>query len=117
MSLLHPINPRTFGLALFVALAVTNAAPALDTPAKQAILIDDVTGTVLFEKNADDLMPPSSMSKIMTVYMVFERLGEGSLKLEDTLPVSEKVQMAVILIPRANTKAVQVGKMKITIQP
>ncbi len=90
MSLLHPINPRTFGLALFVALAVTNAAPALDTPAKQAILIDDVTGTVLFEKNADDLMPPSSMSKIMTVYMVFERLGEGSLKLEDTLPVSEK---------------------------
>lgn len=94
MSLLHPFKPRaammTLFLALFLALAVPGAALALETPAKQAFLIDDETGTVLFEKNADQLMPPSSMSKIMTIYMVFERLGEGSLKLEDTLPVSEK---------------------------
>ena len=74
--------PMLFAVVAWPALA-------LETPARQAFLIDDNTGTVLFEKNADERMPPSSMSKIMTVYMVFERLAEGSLKLDDTLPVSE----------------------------
>ncbi len=63
---------------------------AIETAAKQAIVIDDSTGTVLFEKNADEKMHPSSMTKLMTVYLVFERLREGSLKLSDTLTVSEK---------------------------
>jgi serine-type D-Ala-D-Ala carboxypeptidase (penicillin-binding protein 5/6) len=44
---------------------------------------------VLLDKNADQLMPPSSMSKMMTAYMVFERLKDGSLSLDDELPVSE----------------------------
>ncbi|MCG8493982.1 MAG: D-alanyl-D-alanine carboxypeptidase [Sneathiellales bacterium] len=70
----------------FVSLAVQ----AIETPAKQAILVDMNTGAVLLEKNADDLMPPASMSKLMTVTMLFERLKEGSLKMEDTFPVSEK---------------------------
>ena len=74
-------------LTLFTVVAAP--ALALETAARQAFLIDDNTGTILFEKNADERMPPSSMSKIMTVYMVFERLAEGSLKLDDTLPVSE----------------------------
>lgn len=63
---------------------------AIETAAKQAIVIDDSTGTVLFEKNADEKMHPSSMTKLMTVYLVFERLKEGSLKLSDMLTVSEK---------------------------
>ncbi len=67
-----------------------NGAAAFETQAQRAILIDDVTGTVIFEKNADDLMPPASMSKLMTAYMLFERLGTGRLSLEDTFPVSEK---------------------------
>ncbi len=90
MSLFRIFKPRAAALAGLFVIAVSGAALALETPAKQVILIDDVTGRVLFEKNADDLMPPSSMSKIMTIYMVFERLDEGSLKLDDTLPVSEK---------------------------
>ena len=65
-------------------------AKAIDTTAKQAILIDYNTGGVLFEKNADELMPPSSMSKMMTVYMVFERLKSGALKMDDTFLVSHK---------------------------
>ena len=77
-------------LCLGAALAAASGALALESPARQVILIDDVTGTVLFEKNADESMAPASMSKIMTIYMVFERLAEGSLKLDDTLPVSEK---------------------------
>ena len=85
------INPRIAALiALLVLLFAGSPLQALETAAKQAILIDNVTGAVLFEKNADELMEPSSMSKIMTIYMMFERLADGSLKLEDTLPVSEK---------------------------
>ena len=79
--------------ALFALCALLLAAfpvQALETKAKQAFLIDNVTGAVLFEKAADELMEPSSMSMIMTVYMVFERLADGSLKPDDTLPVSEK---------------------------
>ena len=66
------------------------AAPPFETPAEYAILVDHETATVLYEKNADTAMPPASMSKLMTLYLVFERLAEGSLSLEDTLPVSEK---------------------------
>ena len=85
------MNPRIAALiALFVPLIVGFPLQALETAAKQAILIDNVTGAVLFEKNADELMEPSSMSKIMTIYMLFELLADGSLKLDDTLPVSEK---------------------------
>ena len=74
-------------------LLVLAAAPAwavIETKAREAILIDAETGAVLMEKDADASMPPASMSKIMTAYMVFERLNEGRLSLDDTLPVSEK---------------------------
>ena len=52
--------------------------------------MDVATGTVLFEKNADGRMAPSSMSKMMTVYQVFDALKEGSLSLDDKFLVSEK---------------------------
>ncbi len=82
---------RSIAFACFaVFLAAALPAGALETTARQAIRIDDTTGTVLFEKNADEAMAPSSMSNIMTVYLVFERLALGSLSLEDTLPVSDK---------------------------
>lgn len=73
-----------------VMVFAANTAFAIDTEAKQAIVVDYNTNTVLFEKNADEKMHPSSMSKLMTIYIVFSRLKEGSLKLADTLPVSEK---------------------------
>ena len=63
---------------------------AFETTSKQAILVDVATGTVLFEKNADDRMAPSSMSKMMTIYQVFDALKEGSLSLDDKFLVSEK---------------------------
>ncbi|MBL8700192.1 MAG: D-alanyl-D-alanine carboxypeptidase [Alphaproteobacteria bacterium] len=61
-----------------------------ESSARQVIIADASTGTVLYEKNADERMPPSSMSKIMTAYMVFDALKRGDLKLDDTLPVSER---------------------------
>jgi D-alanyl-D-alanine carboxypeptidase (penicillin-binding protein 5/6) len=73
-----------------------------ETTARQAIIVDTTTGTVLFEKNADERMPPSSMSKIMTMYLVFEALKKGDLKLEDALPVSERawrIQGSKMFVP------------------
>lgn len=85
-------RPLMAAFALVMMGAATTAnAESIETSARQAILIDYKTGTILLEKNADDLMVPSSMSKLMTAYMVFEKLKEGSWKLSDRLPVSETV--------------------------
>lgn len=77
---------------LFLAIAVNGPATAqtFETTAKQSILVDYETGTVLFEKNADASMFPASMSKIMTALLVFDRLRDGTFTLETKLPVSEK---------------------------
>ena len=66
------------------------SSSALETLGKQVILIDVTTGTILFSKNPDERMTPSSMSKIMTVYKLFERLKDGELSLTDKFLVSEK---------------------------
>ena len=74
-------------------LAAVLASPpvsAIETTAREAFLVDATTGRVLLDKNSDVSMPPASMSKIMTTYMVFERLKDGRLSLDDELPVSEK---------------------------
>jgi D-alanyl-D-alanine carboxypeptidase (penicillin-binding protein 5/6) len=86
------IPGATLALGLVLAALLGAAAPAgaLDTQAREAIVVDMTTSTVLFEKDADVPMPPASMSKIMTAYMVFSRLREGRLSLDDMLPVSEK---------------------------
>lgn len=76
-------------LACFVSPALANIAP-LETTAREAILIDAATGTVLFDKNADARMPTSSMSKVLTTYLTFEAIRAGKLHLNDTLTVSEQ---------------------------
>lgn len=83
---------KLYCLVLFVGLinAPSSFATAFTTEAKQAILMDAQTGVILYEKNADEIMVPSSMTKIMTVYMIFKRLKEGTLSLDDTFYISEK---------------------------
>ncbi|MCW5699326.1 MAG: D-alanyl-D-alanine carboxypeptidase [Rhodospirillales bacterium] len=84
------ISSVLFSLFVVIAFGFTSpGAWALETEAKQAILMDLQTGSVLFQKNPDELMPPASMSKMMTAHRVFERLREGKLKLDDKLIVSE----------------------------
>jgi serine-type D-Ala-D-Ala carboxypeptidase (penicillin-binding protein 5/6) len=75
----------------------TAAAPApakpgagIETQAKHALIVEVETGTVLLDRLGDERMPPASMSKIMTAYMVFDMLKQGRAKLEDELPVSER---------------------------
>lgn len=65
------------------------AASATETPATQAYLIDVTTGAVLLDKNGSTPMPPASMSKLMTLHMLFERLQDGRLSLDDKFYVSE----------------------------
>jgi D-alanyl-D-alanine carboxypeptidase (penicillin-binding protein 5/6) len=90
----RPIR-QSLGFA-FCALIVVSliyappVASALETKAKQAVLLDFETGVELYSKNADELMPPASMTKMMTVYLLFERLEEGRLYLDDQFLVSRK---------------------------
>jgi D-alanyl-D-alanine carboxypeptidase (penicillin-binding protein 5/6) len=79
----------TLGLVFILIAAPVDAAP-IETAAGHAILIDYDTGTVMLEKAADEAIAPASMSKLMTLYMVFDKLKHGELRLDDTLPVSEK---------------------------
>ena len=74
----------------FIAAVQPGPAAAVDTEAQQFILMDAGTGMVLAEKNPDEPMYPASMSKIMTLYIVFEHLADGRLALEDSFIVSKK---------------------------
>lgn len=78
-------------LALVGLLWILVSAPvlAIETKAKAAIVVDFNTGIVLLEKNADASLPPASMSKLMTLNMVFEALDDGRLRLDEILPVSK----------------------------
>lgn len=77
-------------LGIWAAGASAALGQTTETVAPNAILIEYSTGQVLLSKNADDVILPASMSKLMLLYMVFERLAEGKLSLDDTFPVSEK---------------------------
>ena len=60
-----------------------------DVPCQAAILIDEDSGTVLYEKNADESRPIASITKIMTLLLTFEALEAGKVSLSDIVPVSE----------------------------
>ena len=74
----------------FLFLVLSKNVFAIETIAKQAILYDMDTKSVLFKKNSDQLVSPSSMSKIMTIYYVFKKISEGELSLQDEFIVSKK---------------------------
>ncbi|PYE44578.1 D-alanyl-D-alanine carboxypeptidase (penicillin-binding protein 5/6) [Rhizobium sp. PP-F2F-G20b] len=85
---------RTLGktLALTIALALCSTASGaqeFDTKARQALVIDALTETVLLEKASDEAVPPASMAKMMTVELVLSALKDGSLSRDTLFPVSE----------------------------
>jgi len=75
---------------LIIFLLAAEPSFAIDTAATQAFLIDMDTHTVMLNKDGDVLMHPSSMSKLMTIYILFSRLAEGRVKLDSKFAVSEK---------------------------
>lgn len=90
---------RIFALVMLLALP----ARAFDTNARAAWVYDMATGTVLMEKNADEPLPPASMSKLMTLNMLFEALHDGRVAMDTTFPVS--------------TRAWQMGGSKMFVEP
>lgn len=76
------------GLMAAFLLAALSPAAAFDTSARAAWVYDLTTNTVLLEKQAHDLLPPASMSKLMTINMLFEALRDGRVKLDDRFAVS-----------------------------
>ena len=76
---------------IFLLITVQSSfATYIDTDADMAVVIDAHTGKILFEKNKDKKTYPASMTKIMTVLIVFEKLANGTLTLDDKFLVSER---------------------------
>ncbi len=72
-----------------ILMSSIGQAYALETTARNVVLMDYDTGQILFAKDHQKMVPPASMSKLMTVYIIFSKLKDGSLSLDDTFTVSE----------------------------
>jgi serine-type D-Ala-D-Ala carboxypeptidase (penicillin-binding protein 5/6) len=81
-----------FAALMLAAAPLAGPAAAFDTSGSAAIIADHATGTILFEKNAHTPMPPASMSKLMTLYMLFEAIRDGRVSEDTPFVVSRKAQ-------------------------
>jgi len=84
---------RLIGVASVViclGLTLSSADADITTTANHALLMDAQSGDVLWQKDAETPMPPASMSKLMTLELLFQRIKDGRVKLKDTFPVSER---------------------------
>lgn len=95
----RPVLFRTIAVAMALALLLSSSAFAAQAPqqpatprvtAESAIVIDYDTGLALYEKNADTMMIPASMTKVMTAYIIMEELEAGRLTLDTQVPISAK---------------------------
>jgi len=89
MFLPRRIYHTVLAVTVLSVLSLMQPAMALDTPASHVYMVDTTTGAVLLDKKGNERMAPASMSKLMTLYMVFERLKDGRLSLDDKFYVSE----------------------------
>ena len=91
--ILKKFYPQILALALIVMgvfdVSVSAWAQTMQISSPNAILLDAGTNTVLFEKGADELVPPASTVKILTAEMIFRDLAAGKIKLDDEYVVSE----------------------------
>lgn len=78
------------GVLSVAAIAASPVEAAISTSAEHALLMEATSGQVLWAKDGFTAMPPASMSKLMTLELLFQRLKDGRVKLSDTLPVSER---------------------------
>lgn len=82
----------------------------VDTIARSVLLVDFETGATLLNKQADERMPPASMSKLMTMYAVFEQVKAGRLRMDQPLPVSEaawRMGGSKMFLERGSTASVE----------
>src|SRR5829696_1252463 len=76
-------------LVVLAAMALPAGAQTFQTLAPHALLMDADSGTVLFEKAADELFAPASLAKLMTVEILFNELRQGRLTMDSEFPISE----------------------------
>lgn len=97
VSALYRLSIVRFAAALaFLGTAAAFAATPVSAPRKEdsqtsapyAILMDAKTGSVLYDKNSDQMIPPASLAKLMTAEVVFNEIKEGNFTLEDEFPIS-----------------------------
>ena len=77
-------------MLISLGIGMTPVKAEIITPAEFVMIMDYESGDILYEKNADMAMKPASMAKLMTTYLLFEQLQNGSMRLEDKFIVSEK---------------------------
>lgn len=65
------------------------AAPNFELPVRSAVLMDFSTGTVLYEQNPDEALPPASVTKVMTLLLIMEAVDSGQISLDDMISVSD----------------------------
>ncbi|MDR3498624.1 MAG: D-alanyl-D-alanine carboxypeptidase [Parvibaculum sp.] len=104
-------KPFLFLIAMSLGLAGLFVRPAFafDTTAQYGVLIDGPTGAVLWEKDGDVQMHPASMSKLMTLSLLFDALKAGTVKLTDEFPISEHAWRAGGTTSGSSTMFAQVG--------
>ena len=85
---------RSFIISTLIILFFSNQSFSnlldITTPAKHVVIYDHEVDKILYEKNADEIMKPASMAKVMTAYIVFDRIKDRGLKMSDTFLVSDK---------------------------
>lgn len=86
----HPTaKNNTTGSSTFAAESAVDSAVSLDLSAPSVLLMEASTGTIIYEKNAHETLHPASITKIMTLILIFDALAAGQIALEDTVTVSE----------------------------
>jgi len=87
---LHCLLGCALGCVFVLGLATGASAQSQSTPAEAALVVDLASGAVLLEKDADRPLPPASMSKLMTLNMVFEALEQGRISMGDEFRISKR---------------------------
>ena len=102
---------RSVAVGLMLLLAGLGAvnAQAFETKAKQALMIDAATGTILFSKDPDAPFPPASLAKLMTMEVVFHAIKSGRLTLDDEFRVSENAWRTGGAPSRTSTMFAELG--------
>ena len=89
-AMIEVISSAEEAVETVLPTSITGGAVGMSADAKSAILIDAGSGTVLFEQNSHDRLPPASVTKVMTMLLIMEAIERGQMSLEDQVTISEK---------------------------
>ncbi len=99
----------------FLSTLISTEAFCFETAAKNAILMDYDTGAYIYTKNHDVKVAPASMSKLMTIYVVFDKIKSGLLSLDDVFTVSENAWRKGGAASGSSTMFLKIGE-KVTVE-